>query len=72
MLSDAPAWCSTTTRARRVPTPAEASSAPTDLGGPGPPVLDDPRAVDLFVSDDLRKSATLNTARIAELVAAAL
>jgi hypothetical protein len=35
--------------------------------------LDDPRAIDLFVcGDNLRKGAALNTAQIAELVAAEL
>jgi aspartate-semialdehyde dehydrogenase len=35
--------------------------------------LDDPRAIDLFVcGDNLRKGAALNTAQIAELVAAGL
>ena len=35
--------------------------------------LDDPRALDLFVTgDNLRKGAALNTAQIAELVAAQL
>jgi aspartate-semialdehyde dehydrogenase len=35
--------------------------------------LDDPHAVELFVCDDnLRKGAALNTAQVAELVAAEL
>ena len=35
--------------------------------------LDDPRALDLFLcGDNLRKGAALNTAQIAELVAAEL
>ena len=55
------------------PTPAGRRGHRPDLGRPGPPVLDDPCAVDLFVcGDNLRKGAALNTAQIAELVAAAL
>jgi aspartate-semialdehyde dehydrogenase len=35
--------------------------------------LDDPRAIELFVcGDNLRKGAALNTAQVAELVAAEL
>ena len=55
---------------RRRPT----SSAPTRPGSAGcAGRLDDPRALDLFVcGDNLRKGAALNTAQIAELVAAEL
>src|SRR5487761_705715 len=55
------------------PTPADVVGTDPTWVGRVRESLDDPRAVDLFVcGDNLRKGAALNTAQIAELVAAAL
>jgi aspartate-semialdehyde dehydrogenase len=55
------------------PTPADVVGTDPTWVGRVRRSLDDPRAVDLFVcGDNLRKGAALNTAQIAELVAAAL
>ena len=60
--------------ARRVPDPGRRGRAPTRPGSAGSAQsLDDPHALELFVcGDNLRKGAALNTAQIAELVAAEL
>jgi aspartate-semialdehyde dehydrogenase len=55
------------------PTPADVVGTDPTWVGRVRRSLDDPRAIDLFVcGDNLRKGAALNTAQIAELVAAAL
>ncbi len=55
------------------PTPADVVGTDPTWVGRVRRSLDDPRAVDLFVcGDNLRKGAALNTAQIAELVAAEL
>jgi aspartate-semialdehyde dehydrogenase len=55
------------------PTPADAVGTDPTWVGRVRRSLDDPRALDLFVTgDNLRKGAALNTAQIAELVAADL
>ena len=55
------------------PTPADVVGTDPTWVGRVRRSLDDPCAVDLFVcGDNLRKGAALNTAQIAELVAAAL
>jgi aspartate-semialdehyde dehydrogenase len=55
------------------PTPADVVGTDPTWVGRVRRSLDDPNAVDLFVcGDNLRKGAALNTAQIAELVAAAL
>ncbi len=55
------------------PTPADAVGTDPTWVGRIRRSLDDPRALDLFVTgDNLRKGAALNTAQIAELVAADL
>jgi aspartate-semialdehyde dehydrogenase len=55
------------------PTPADAVGTDPTWVGRVRRSLDDPRALDLFVcGDNLRKGAALNTAQIAELVAAEL
>ena len=54
------------------PTPADVVGTDPTWVGRVRRSLDDPRAIDLFVcGDNLRKGAALNTAQIAELVAAA-
>ncbi len=53
------------------PTPADAAGTDPTWAGRLRRALDDPRALDLFlVGDNLRKGAALNTAQIAELIAA--
>jgi aspartate-semialdehyde dehydrogenase len=53
------------------PTPADAVGTDPTWVGRVRVALDDPRALELFVcGDNLRKGAALNTAQIAELVAA--
>ena len=53
------------------PTPADAVGTDPTWVGRVRQSLDDPKALDLFVcGDNLRKGAALNTAQIAELVAA--
>ena len=55
----------------KFPTPADAVGTDPTWVGRVRQSLDDPRAIDLFVcGDNLRKGAALNTAQIAELVAA--
>ncbi|NEA27570.1 aspartate-semialdehyde dehydrogenase [Actinomadura bangladeshensis] len=55
------------------PTPADVAGTDPTWAGRVRRSLDDPRALDLFLSgDNLRKGAALNTAQIAELVAAEL
>ena len=55
------------------PTPADVVGTDPTWVGRVRRSLDDPRAIDLFVcGDNLRKGAALNTAQIAELVAAGL
>jgi len=55
------------------PTPADAVGTDPTWVGRVRRALDDPRALDLFLcGDNLRKGAALNTAQIAELVAAEL
>ena len=59
--------------AAEFPTPADVVGTDPTWVGRVRRSLDDPRAVDLFVcGDNLRKGAALNTAQIAELVAAEL
>ena len=66
MLVDEPA-------AGRFPTPADVVGTDPTWVGRVRQSLDDPRSVELFVcGDNLRKGAALNTAQIAELVAAEL
>ena len=56
-----------------VPTPADVVGTDPTWVGRVRASLDDPRAIELFVcGDNLRKGAALNTAQIAELVAAQL
>ena len=68
------AWCSPTTRtAGEFPTPVDVVGTDPSWVGRVRQSLDDPRAIELFVcGDNLRKGAALNTAQIAELVAAEL
>ena len=55
----------------KFPTPADAVGTDPTWVGRVRQSLDDPRAIDLFVcGDNLRKGAALNTAQIAELIAA--
>jgi aspartate-semialdehyde dehydrogenase len=55
------------------PTPADVVGTDPTWVGRVRRSLDDPRALDLFLcGDNLRKGAALNTAQIAELVAAEL
>jgi aspartate-semialdehyde dehydrogenase len=55
------------------PMPADAVGTDPTWVGRVRRALDDPRALDLFVTgDNLRKGAALNTAQIAEIVAASL
>jgi len=55
------------------PTPADVVGTDPSWVGRVRQALDDPRAIELFVcGDNLRKGAALNTAQIAELVAAEL
>ena len=55
----------------KFPTPADVVGTDPTWGGRVRKSLDDPNALDLFVcGDNLRKGAALNTAQIAELVAA--
>jgi aspartate-semialdehyde dehydrogenase len=55
------------------PTPADVVGTDPTWAGRVRRSLDDPHALDLFVcGDNLRKGAALNTAQIAELVAAEL
>ena len=55
------------------PTPADVVGTDPTWVGRVRRSLDDPRAVEFFVcGDNLRKGAALNTAQIAELVAAEL
>ena len=55
------------------PTPADVVGTDPTWAGRVRRSLDDPRALDLFLSgDNLRKGAALNTAQIAELIAAEL
>jgi aspartate-semialdehyde dehydrogenase len=55
------------------PTPSDAVGTDPTWAGRVRRSLDDPRALDLFLcGDNLRKGAALNTAQIAELVAADL
>ncbi len=57
----------------RFPTPADVVGLDPTYVGRVRQALDDPRSLDLFVcGDNLRKGAALNTAQIAELVAAEL
>jgi aspartate-semialdehyde dehydrogenase len=59
--------------AQRFPTPADVVGTDPTYVGRVRQSLDDPHALDLFVcGDNLRKGAALNTAQIAELVAAEL
>ena len=52
------------------PTPADVAGTDPTLVGRVRQSMDDPRAIDLFVSgDNLRKGAALNAAQIAELLA---
>jgi aspartate-semialdehyde dehydrogenase len=56
--------------AGRYPTPADVAGTDPTLVGRVRQSLDDPRAIDLFVSgDNLRKGAALNAAQIAEMLA---
>jgi aspartate-semialdehyde dehydrogenase len=58
---------------REFPTPVDVVGTDPLWAGRVRRSLDDPRALDLFLSgDNLRKGAALNTARIAELVVAGL
>jgi aspartate-semialdehyde dehydrogenase len=55
------------------PTPADVVGTDPSWVGRVRQALDDPRTIELFVcGDNLRKGAALNTAQIAELVAAEL
>ena len=57
--------------ASEFPTPVDVVGTDPSWVGRVRQSLDDPRAVELFVcGDNLRKGAALNTAQIAELVAA--
>jgi len=57
----------------KFPTPADAVGTDPTWVGRVRKSLDDPNAIDLFVcGDNLRKGAALNTAQIAELIAASL
>ena len=72
VLSDAPGVVLNDEPERgEFPTPADVEGTDPTWVGRVRRSLDDPRAVDLFVcGDNLRKGAALNTAQIAELVAA--
>jgi len=60
-------------KAGEFPTPADAVGTDPTWVGRVRQSLDDPRALELFLcGDNLRKGAALNTAQIAELVAAEL
>jgi aspartate-semialdehyde dehydrogenase len=74
VLSDAPGVVLNDEPERdEFPTPADVVGTDPTWVGRVRRSLDDPRAVDLFVcGDNLRKGAALNTAQIAELVAAEL
>ena len=74
VLSDAPGVVLNDDPERaEFPTPADVVGTDPTWVGRVRRSLDDPRAIDLFVcGDNLRKGAALNTAQIAELVAAAL
>ncbi len=68
----ASSW-STTRRTREFPTPADVVGTDPTFVGRIRQSLDFPNTLDLFVcGDNLRKGAALNTAQIAELVAAEL
>ena len=57
----------------KFPTPADVVGTDPTWVGRVRKSLDDPNAIELFVcGDNLRKGAALNTAQIAELVAASL
>ena len=65
--------CSTTRRPGEFPTPADVVGTDPTWVGRIRRSLDDPKSLELFVcGDNLRKGAALNTAQIAEVVAAEL
>jgi len=74
VLQDAPGVILTDDPARgEFPTPADAVGTDPTWAGRVRRSLDDPYAIDMFIcGDNLRKGAALNTAQIAELVAAEL
>jgi aspartate-semialdehyde dehydrogenase len=74
VLRDAPGVVLSDDPARgEFPTPSDAVGTDPTWVGRVRRSLDDPRALDLFIcGDNLRKGAALNTAQIAELVAAGL